>query len=251
MWLTLLSLAAWAYDPAHADLAAFLDGAVRGRTVDYPLLATRRPLLDRWLAGVAGPLALPPDEALALWIDAYNALSIQLVLDAPAGARSLRDLDGGQVWTTRTFAVAGERLTLDALEGRARARRDPRVHAALVCASAGCPALSPAPYQAARLDQQLDAAAQAWTRDGAVRPSADGRLLFSEIFRWYAADFAAGAVDIPGADPAIDGAVGFLVRHGPPAWASLAIRPDTPLGWDPYDWAFNGPRPPPADARQP
>ena len=79
----------------------------------------------------------------------------------------------------------------------------------------------------------------------AARRSADGGLLFSEIFRWYAQDFAAGAVDLPGAEPAIDAAVGFLARHGPPELVTLAVRPDTARGWDPYNWAFNGPRTPP------
>jgi hypothetical protein len=251
MWLTLLSLGAWAYDPTHADLAAFLAGAVNGRTVDYRVLATRRPLLDQWLAGITGPLALPPDEALALWIDAYNALSIQLVLDAPPAAHSLRDLDAGRIWSSRTFVVGGERLTLDALEQRVRASGDPRVHAALVCASAGCPPLSATPMRGAQLHAQLDAAAQTWAREGAALRRPDGGLAFSEIFRWYAADFAPYAVDLPGVDPAIEGAVGFLVRHGPPALSQQALRPDTALGWEPYDWAFNGPRPLPSGVPQP
>ena len=75
----------------------------------------------------------------AFWINVYNGLTIQTVAENMP-IRSIQDVDDGQVWTTRTFVVSGQTVTLDKIEKDILGQfKDPRIHAALNCASKGCP----------------------------------------------------------------------------------------------------------------
>lgn len=236
-----LGSTALAFDHEHAAFAPVLQGAVDESGVDYALLATRRPALDAYLATLAAaPVStFERDQQLAFWINAYNAITLTVVLDAlPIG--SIMELDGGQVWKTRSFEVGGERLTLDAIEQqRVRPLGDARAHAALNCASQGCPPLPPTPLQGAALDAQLDAASRAWVASNAV-VIADGAIAVSEIFKWYAADFTSyRVVDLPQADDAQDAALQFAVRFASTERAAALTAGALPVRWAPYDWALN------------
>jgi tetratricopeptide (TPR) repeat protein len=229
------------FDHTHATFDAFLDGAVAPDGVRYDVLATRRPALAAYLEALAtAPVAsFAPDQQLAFWIDAYNALTLALVLDAMP-LSSIRELDGGQVWTTRSFVVGGERLTLDAIEReRVRPLGDGRVHAVLSCASRGCPPLSPDAVVASGLDAQLDAAAARWVASNAWQ-SADGGVALSSIFDWYAADFAAYVQgDIPGVDGDAEAALWFLSRYADTATSARLRAGGAPVVWQEYDWSLN------------
>ncbi|MBK9647922.1 MAG: DUF547 domain-containing protein [Deltaproteobacteria bacterium] len=87
--------------------------------------------LDPFLAELAAVdlRELNSIEQKALYINAYNALTLDLIAENP-GVASIRDLDGGKVWSTRRFTVGGQSLTLDDIEHkRLRPMGDPRVHA--------------------------------------------------------------------------------------------------------------------------
>jgi len=117
--------------------------------VDYAGLAQDREGLDAFARSVATLDAeqyasWTPAEQLAFWINAYNALTLQLIVDhypiepsdvgAGQPANSIRQIDGA--WDRMTFTVMGERRTLDHIEHKIiRARfQDSRIHMALVCA---------------------------------------------------------------------------------------------------------------------
>lgn len=138
----------------------------------------------------ADPDRLARDEALALWINLYNAGALIIAGEARrAGQDSVLRLPGG---FGRPFVtIAGEDLSLDAIE-HAKLRRfgDPRVHAALVCGSVSCPTLRPEPYCGADLSAQLDNQMRRLVADGAVMVDRSaGRVGLSRIFLWYGADF--------------------------------------------------------------
>src|SRR5581483_11295941 len=98
-------------------------------------------------------------ERFAFWVNAYNLLAIKTVVDRYP-LKSIRD--GGTfflpIWKRKVGRIAGRELALDDIEhGILRAKFDePRLHFAIVCASLSCPDLRPEPYDAARLDVQLD-----------------------------------------------------------------------------------------------
>ncbi|MFT4625055.1 MAG: hypothetical protein ACI8PZ_003721 [Myxococcota bacterium] len=237
-WMVTAALAGeGAFD--HATFGAFLDGAVADNGVSYSTLAARRATLDTYLAELAA-LSLDglstPDQ-VALWVNAYNANTLATVLDAGPPA-SIRDIDGGEVWKTRSFTVAGQTVTLDDMEHRrARPLTDGRIHAVVNCASKGCPPLPPEPIRGAALSAQLDAASRRWAKINAYSWQGD-TLQLSKIFDWYAEDFVSGRVDGV-SDPKIAGAVGFLVRFVDAEEAARIRAAAGTAGWQDYDWTLN------------
>ncbi|MCB9666104.1 MAG: DUF547 domain-containing protein [Alphaproteobacteria bacterium] len=225
-----------AFDHAYAKLDAFYEGAVTPQGVDYTVLGSRRTLLEGALSEIAQADTAGFDDAqkLALVVNAYNAYTVQLILDHP-GVRSIRDLDGGNPWKKRTFRVAGQDLTLDQMEHEhARKLADGRVHAVINCASRGCPPLPPDPLVPQGLDAQLDAAARRWVGANAYGV-VSGTLFLSRIFEWYAPDFVRWRTDdVPGADDRQDAALGFLRAFG-----LERIPAHQDVAWRAYDWSLN------------
>jgi hypothetical protein len=229
------------FDHAHAGLAKFLDGAVSEAGVDYGALAGRRAQLTAYLDQIAeaDTAGWSNSQRLALYVNAYNAWTLATILDS-GPPKSILDLDGGKVWDTRKFQVAGEQLTLNEIEhGRARKLADGRVHAALNCASKGCPPLPPTPLTATGQSAHLDADAARWVRTNAFR--LDGTTVaVSKIFDWYGEDFvAANGGDIPAVDGKLENALWFLSRHADAATAAKLTSGSLTATWQDYDWSLN------------
>ena len=85
-------------------------------------------------------------EQLAFWINLYNALTVDVVLDHYP-VESILDIGispglfASGPWGKKLVAVEGEALSLDDIEHRILRPiwRDPRIHYAVNCASIGCP----------------------------------------------------------------------------------------------------------------
>ena len=69
---------------------------------------------------------------------------------------------------------------------------DWRVHAAVNCASIGCPALRPEAFTATRLDTQLEDGMQRFMADRSRNRYADGKAEISSIFKWFRKDVEKG-----------------------------------------------------------
>ncbi len=225
-------------EPAGIDTDALDEALARhvhaGR-VDYPGLA-RSSAFARYIADIGRVRrgAATDAEWLAFLINAYNALAIRTVLDglSPAG------LPG----RLRFFMLSRHRIgarhrTLYGLEHRElMAMGEPRIHFAIVCASASCPPLRPAAYRPAALPALLDEDAREFVNDprrNRFDPAA-GIARLSRIFRWYRADFGAGtrALQTWLAGYVADPRVADRLAAG-------AFR----LEYLRYDWSLNGPPP--------
>ncbi len=163
--------------------------------------------LDVYLAHLASinPEVLSEKEALALWINAYNAYTIKLILDNyPVGSiREITPLRIKGLWLAvpkinspfeyELANVGGTMYSLDAIEHEILRKRfnEPRIHFALVCASYSCPPLRREPYEAGQLDAQLDDQARIFLHDPLKnRIEAGSRHIYlSKIFRWFKDDF--------------------------------------------------------------
>lgn len=232
---------ALAMDPAHTKLQDALTGRVSGGRVDYAGLRAAPQKLDAYLAEIAtvSLSALPAAEKKAFLINAYNAVTLDLVADNYP-LPSIRDLDGGKVWSTRRFRVAGADRTLDELEHTLlRPMGDPRIHAAVNCAAVGCPPLASTVFTAARLDAQLDAVSRAWA---ATATLAGGVLTVNAIFDWFGDDFVAGygtaRFDIPALDGKQEAAANFIAAYAPDK-ADALRRGGYRVEYAAYDWALN------------
>ena len=179
------------------------------------------------------PPESPPQARLAWLCNVYNANGLRLALieSRKDGFKSVRETPG--FFDAMPVTVASEVLTLDELSSRIRAMRDPRVHAALVWGAISCPPLRAEPYDAGRLDAQLNEQCRRWLDDQSKNRAARTGIVLSEIFQRHAGDF-----DVP----PYDGVVGFVRKHSRPN-GNLRdfIRSVTNLKieYAPFDWALN------------
>lgn len=175
---------------AHDELGHVLDVLKKSGIAG---LAERRSQIDSYRKSLEAidPDSLSRAEALAYWLNLYNAGALDVAAEAAGRAQATVLRIPGAF--SRTWAsVAGESLSLHDIEhGKIRRFRDPRIHGALVCGSASCPTLRYEPYSGEDLEQQLDAQMRSFlSAGGAVYEPATEELLLSRIFLWYGADFA-------------------------------------------------------------
>lgn len=225
-------------DPEHRELAAALAIAVKPDGVDYAALRADRAALDRYRAQIArAPEPAGRAERLALFINAYNACTLALVLDRlpadPAAWARWSITEAGvppaSAWQAWSYEVAGARHTLDAMEHAVlRPLGDPRIHMAVNCASRSCPPLAAEPYRAATIEAQLEAAARAFAASPAHLRLADGALQANPILLWFAGDFTAGG-----------GVAAFLAARVPPGPVADHLAAGRPLAFLAYDWSLN------------
>ena len=135
-------------------------------------------------------------EQMAYWINLYNALTVQVILDH-LPVDSIRDIDispglfSDGPWGKKLITIEGEKVALDDVEHQILRPiwKDPRIHYAVNCASIGCPNLQPVPFEASMLDRQLDDAAIEFVNHPRAVELRDGRLIVSSIFDWFQEDF--------------------------------------------------------------
>jgi hypothetical protein len=193
--------------------------------------------LKAYLAALAAvPVSrLSQGEQMAYWINLYNALTVQVVLDHYP-VESIRDIDispglfSRGPWGRKLVTVEGEPLSLDDIEHRILRPiwGDPRVHYAVNCAALGCPNLQPLPFTARTLDRMLDMAAIAFVNHPRGMRVEDGELHVSSIYVWFEDDFGDGDA----------GVLRHLMAYAGPELAMRLQRLDG-IGGDSYDWRLN------------
>src|SRR5215472_11132294 len=135
-----------------------------------------------------GNQPLPPDEEKALLINAYNAFTVQWVLE---------NYPIESIWSTfapfteARHRLGGKMVSLDQIESQLRAMGDPRIHSALVCAARSCPPLTREAYVGRGLEQQLNDHVRQWLANRSLNTfnSARAQGEVSPIFKWYGKDF--------------------------------------------------------------
>lgn len=215
--------------------------------VDYAGLKRDPRDLDAFLAEVAKysprhDLAMftTPEEGLAYWINAYNAWTMEAVVQAYPVA-SVMDIGGerGAVFDARTRLCGGEKMSLNQIEDLVRDPQpygDARVHFALNCASMGCPMLPREPFLPDKLDAQLSAAARRFfSRRWYCRLGDGGREIeVSSILKWYRADFLRWMKRERKGDKIED----LLLLYAPQDLGA-AVRRGARLEYMAYDWRLN------------
>lgn len=240
--LLALALAPAAHALDHGPWQAVLDAHLDSSSnVDYAA-AKDDAGLEAYVASLAtAPAPSGQAEKLAFWMNAYNALTVDLIADEwPVG--SIRDLDNGDPWGKRRFTVAGRDVTLNDIEhGILRPLGDARIHAGVNCASRGCPPLHRTAFTAANVAAELDAASGHWAgTTGASLDRAGGKVLLNKIFDWYGDDFRKGEVlDLPGVEGKREAALVFLMPYLPEADRAWLKAGGYAVEWRPYSWSVN------------
>jgi hypothetical protein len=193
--------------------------------------------LKAYLAALQGVkvTALNGGEQRAFWINLYNALTIDVVLDRYP-VKTIKDisLGGGFLasgpWKKPLVKVEGKMLSLDNVEHDILRKvwHDPRVHYAVNCASISCPNLMAKAFTAGTLDQMLTQGAKDYVNHPRGVRVSGGKVTLSRIYSWYRSDFGTSDAEV--------------LRHiakyaAAPLKKSLADI-DTIDGYD-YDWSLN------------
>jgi hypothetical protein len=242
LWCTLLITISILFGLFHSQAAAGVDNHIYAELlgryveeghVDYKGLKTEEARLDEYLNGLAqvAPAALSRNARFAFYINAYNAWTLKLILTGYPGVNSIKDLGTlfSSPWKKKIVKIDGQTLTLDQIEHKILRPefRDPRVHFAINCAALSCPPLRWEPYEAHRLEEQLEDATTAFI-NRTDRTYIEGDTLYvSRIFKWFKEDFK----------PDVEG---FVRRYARKALKKkLNAAEKIKVRYLDYDWSLN------------
>lgn len=186
----------------HSDYGTVLNRHVQGGYFDYEAFMDNRnsrALLDSYLDQMSQVSVdeLGEDEALAYWMNLYNAATLELI-EEHYPVDSIRDIGGwlSGPWSISFVETQRGTLTLDHIEHQIiRPEFDePRIHFALVCAARSCPPLRDEPFTGDRLDQQLEDQTEAFLESNKNKFTVKDnevvmRLSMILSSDWYAVDF--------------------------------------------------------------
>lgn len=226
----------------HASFDTLLKTHVKDGVVDYRGLKAREAALDAYLAALdkVDPASLDRQGQLALWINAYNAFTLKLILRRYPDIRSIKDIPDR--WELEDWSVGERRYSLDTIEHKIlRKMGEPRIHFAIVCASKSCPDLVSEAYVPDRLDAQLSTATRRFLADtkksfrtemkkglfGGKKPV----VHLSKILDWFGEDFGKTEGD----------RLSWIRTYLPDEeQVFLKDHPDPSIDYLDYDWSLNG-----------
>ena len=262
------SLALWsttaqaAFDHQHAAWNALVKAHVvvaaggNASALRYAGMQRDREALRGYLTGLSAVStqeygAWPKAQQLAFLINAYNAFTVELILTRYPDLKSIKDLGSfvQSPWKKKFYRLLGTERTLDDVEHELiRAPGvfdDPRIHAAVVCASVGCPMLRNEAFvgvSAERLDAQLDDGLRRFLSDRARNrfDASAGTLQVSKLFDWYRKDFEQG-------HRGFDSLQTLFARHAEVLADKLTAQDEIRAGrarivFLDYDWSLNDAR---------
>ena len=179
-----------------------LDMYVRDGEVYYRALKIERAKLDGYVNSLASVSVerLGRDERVAFWLNAYNALVLQTVIDhypiqkrsADYPAKSIRQIPGA--FERLPHRVGGRTVTLDQIEQTILLPfQDPRVFLALGRGALGSGRLRSEAFTAQRLEMQLaEAALECATRARCLSIDREADTIgVSSVFSWREKEFVA------------------------------------------------------------
>lgn len=172
------------------------------------------------------------NEQKAYWINAYNAYTVQLILDNyPVG--SIKDI-GSKIkipfvntpWDIEFIEIGGQKYDLNNIEHDILRKKfnDPRIHFVLVCAAVSCPRLRNEAYAADKLDQQMDDQGRDFLNNPARNDIRKGKASLSELFNWYRMDWNDN---------------GKSVEYWVNRYANNKIDKSTRIAYMEYNWNLN------------
>ena len=170
------------------------------------------------------------NEKMAFWINAYNAFTVKLILDHYP-INSIKDIKKGipfvnSVWDIAFIPMGKEKIDLNYIEHTILRKefKDPRIHAAINCASFSCPLLRNEAYYASRLDEQLNDAMRKFVNDSQRNQLDKSNIKISKIFSWFAGDFKLNGSSV----------VDYLNKY-----AKKRVQPNAKIDFLEYQWELN------------
>ena len=181
------------------------------------------------------------DGQLAFWINAYNAVTIDKVIQWKP-KKSVRETFVPGVWTgtkfftSREHSVAGTLLSQDDIEHEILRKqfKDPRIHFAIICASSSCPPLPQWAYTEENVQRKLEEETHNYINSsrGIKIDDADNTLYISKLFDWFSGDFEFKSGTV----------MNFIRLYLKKERLSFLERKPK-IAYLPYDWSLNAQEP--------
>ncbi len=197
---------------------------------------TDRGILDGYLGTLQSvPVSdLNSREQFAYWVNLYNALTIQVIVEHYP-VESIKDISYGWLprggpWREKLVTVQGMELSLDDIEHRILRPvfQDNRVHYAVNCASIGCPNLQNRAFTRANLESLLELGAKQYINHPRGVLMEEDALILSSIFDWYGEDFGDNEAEI----------IQHLLKYMEPERKEMLEQYHSIDGFR-YDWSLN------------
>ncbi len=251
-WLPTAAFAQGSFDHEHAAWSALLKKHVRwlpdGKRsqADYKGFAADRAQLKAVLDSYSTVPKASFDgwnkaQQQAFLVNAYNAFTVELILTEYPNLKSIKDLGSllQSPWKKKFFTLLGEQHHLDWIEHEQlrSVYKDPRVHAAVNCASIGCPALRDEAFTAAKLDAQLDDGMRRFMGDNTRNRVKGGQVEVSSIFKWFKEDFNSGYRGFKQVED-VFATYAEQLTDKPDEQAALRAK-SLPVSYLDYDWSLN------------
>lgn len=135
-------------------------------------------------------------EQKAYWINLYNALTIDIVLNNYP-VKTIRDIKLSGIfipgpWRSKVVTIEGIKVSLNDIEHRILRPiwNDRRVHYALNCASMGCPEIQITPYSADNMEDLLNRGELNYINNKHGVTITENTVVLSSIYKWFKSDFA-------------------------------------------------------------
>jgi len=241
----------------HRPLDQILDLNVRDGLVYYRALKSDRGRLDRYVASLNVPAATyggwAREQQMAFWLNAYNALVLQAVIDhypirgvsKAYPSNSIRQVPG--VFERTKHRVAGRSVTLDEIEKTILPEfKEPRLYLALGRGAVGSGRLKSEAYSGERLMQQLDDIQTEFVNEQSMLKidRAAGQVAVTPIISWHEAEFGAAydkGVSGPFAErsPIERAIVAFIAPRLLPLERALVNKNEFTLVFQNFDWRLN------------
>ena len=160
-------------------------------------------------------------EILAYWINAYNALTIDLIIQNYP-TKSIKDIKNP--WGKSLWEFGDEWISLSQIEHKIlREMDEPRIHFAIVCASVSCPKLQNKAFRPEILEMQLTAVTKEFLEDSNRNEISENEIKISKIFKWFAKDFNKNG-----------NLIDFLNQY-----LGIKISQQAKVSFKDYDWGLN------------
>jgi hypothetical protein len=228
--------------------------------VDYQAMKAEPKDLEVYLKALDGLEAQKYEsfskaEKVAFWINAYNALTLKVIIDHyPIESsmfkslrypkNSIRQIPG--VWSKITFSIMGENLSLNHIEHEILRKKfeEPRIHMALVCAARGCPPLRQEPFNGKTIEAQLDDQSRKFLADPQkfYIDELKSVVFVSSIFKWFGKDFLnrySPEKGFEGQSKEKKAVLHFISLYIPENQRNYLVRSKYKVKYIKYDWTLN------------
>lgn len=192
--------------------------------VNYPEFKKQWSTLRSYIAELGENMpteAWTKNDKLAYWMNAYNAMTVDLILRNHPLV-SIKDIK--DPWDQRLWKLGSKWYNLDEIEHQIlRKMGDPRIHFGINCASFSCPPLLNEAFTADTVDAQLEKLAFQFINDSKRNTITTTSIEVSKIFNWFSKDFKT------------DGSlIDFLNKY-----SETPISPNAKTRYMDYDWTLN------------